>query len=209
MLSTTLIAMLDTALNAWLRLDDDSSVKLQKMSGKVICMYITGLEVKLYFFPDTTGIYTLTEYTGKPDVTITAPPISLMRLNMASDSGKALLDSNVVIEGNMHLSEQFSDVLSGVDLDWEEWLSHLAGDLVAHKTGEVSRQAGAWLNETKQAMQMNTSEYLQEESRLLPAEAEISYYMDQVDALRADADRLDARVKRLQKNLDTNKGSKS
>jgi len=207
MLSTTLIAMLDTALNAWLRLDDESLTKLQAMSGKVICMYITGLEVKLYFFPDATGIYTLTEYSGKPDVTIKAPPISLMRLSSATDAGKTLLDSDVIIEGNMHLSEQFSDVLSGVDLDWEEWLSHLAGDLVAHKTGEVSRKTATWLTETKATMQMNVSEYLQEESRLVPAEAEVAYYMDQVDNLRADADRLEAKVKRLQKKI--SKGSNS
>lgn len=207
MLSSTLTAMLDTALNAWLGLDDESPAKLQAMAGKVICIHITGLEIKLYFFPDATGIYTLTEYTGKPDVTIKAPPISLMRLSTASNAGKTLLDSDVVIEGNMQLSEQFSHVLSQVDLDWEEWLSQVVGDLLAHKTGEVSRGAAAWLSETKNAMQMNISEYLQEESRLLPAEAEITYYMDQVDHLRADADRLDARVKRIEKQIA--KGSNS
>lgn len=207
MLSITLIALLDTALNTWLRLDDESPTKLQAMAGKVICMHITGLEVKLYFFPDATGIYTLAEYAGKPDVTIKAPPISLMRLSTASNAGKTLLDSDVIIEGNMHVSEQFSHILSSVDLDWEEWLSQLAGDLVAHKAGEISRSTRSWLSETNSAMQMNVSEYLQEESRLLPAEAEVSYYMDQVDTLRADTDRLDARVKRLQDTI--SKGSKN
>lgn len=201
MLSATITAMLDTALNAWIHLDEESPAKLQAIAGKVICMHITGLNVKLYFLPDATGIYSMTEYEGKPDVTIKAAPVSLIRLNAASDSGKAMLDSDVTIEGNMGLSEKFSDILSGVDLDWEEWLSHIAGDLVAYKTGETVRGATAWLKETNEAMQMNTSECLQEESRILPAEAEVAYYMDQVDALRGDADRLEARVKRLQKNL--------
>ena len=201
MLSATITAMLDTALNAWIHLDEESPAKLQAIAGKVICMHITGLNVKLYFLPDATGIYSMTEYEGKPDVTIKAAPVSLIRLNAASDSGKAMLDSDVSIEGNMGLSEKFSNILSEVDLDWEEWLSHIAGDLVAYKTGETVRGATAWLKETNEAMQMNTSEYLQEESRILPAEAEVAYYMDQVDALRGDADRLEARVKRLQKNL--------
>lgn len=201
MLSATITAMLDTALNAWIRLDEESPAKMRAIAGKVICMHITGLNVKLYFLPDETGIYTMTEYEGKPDVTIKAAPISLMRLNMASDAGKAMLDSDVVIEGDMGLSEKFSHILSDVDLDWEEWLSHIAGDLVAYKTGETVRAASAWMKETKEAMQMNTSEYLQEESRLLPAEAEVAYYMDQVDTLRGDADRLEARLKRLQQNL--------
>lgn len=201
MLSATITAMLDTALNAWIRIDNESPAKLQAISGKVICMHITGLNVKLYFLPDAKGIYSMTEYEGKPNVTIKAAPVSLMRLNAASDSGKAMLDSDVIIEGNMDLSEKFSDILSGVDLDWEEWLSHIAGDLVAYKAGETVRGATSWLKETKEAMQMNTSEYLQEESRILPAEAEVAYYMDQVDTLRGDTDRLEARVKRLQKNL--------
>ncbi len=201
MLSSTLTAMLDSALNAWLRLDDESPAKLQAIAGKVICIHITGLEIKLYFFPDATGIYTLTEYDGKPDVTIKAAPISLMRLNTANDAGKALLDSDVVIEGNMHLSEKFSDILGGINLDWEEWLSHVAGDIVAYKAGETLRGASAWFKESHAAMKMNTSEYLQEESRILPSEAEVSYYMDQVDDLRADADRLEARFKRLQDSI--------
>lgn len=203
MLSTSITAMLDAALNAWLNLDDESPEKLQAIADKVVCLHITGLEVKLYFFPDATGIYTLTEYAGTPDVTIKAAPATLMRLTTSEDAGKTLLESNATIEGSMWISEKFSDILTGVNLDWEEWLSTIAGDIVAHQTGETVRGARAWFQESREAMQMNTVEYLQEESRILPAEAEVAYYMDQVDALRADTDRLEARVKRLQNQLET------
>ena len=202
MLSSTLTAMLDTALNAWLRLGDDSAAKLQAIAGKVICIHITGLNIKLYFFPDANGIYTMTEYAGQADVTIKASPISLLRLNMASDRGKTLLDSDVNIEGDMGLSEKFSQILTEIDVDWEEWLSHLIGDIAAYQLGEGIRKASHWCHETQQAMQMNTSEYLQEEIRVLPAEAEVAYYMEQVDTLRADTDRLEARLKRLQSHIE-------
>jgi ubiquinone biosynthesis protein UbiJ len=52
-------------------------------------------------------------------------------------------------------------------------------------------------------MRLNTREYLQEESRVLAAEAELNYYLDSVDALRADADRLEARIQRLAKKAET------
>jgi ubiquinone biosynthesis protein UbiJ len=39
---------------------------------------------------------------------------------------------------------------------------------------------------------------LQEEVRLLPADAEIHRYLDEVDTLRMDVDRLEARLKRLE-----------
>lgn len=205
MLSSTLTALLDSSLNTWLALDKESTQRLDALAGKVICLHITGLEIKLYFFPSVEGIYTLSEYTGKTDVTLIAPPISLMRLSTAKNSGKHLLESDVRIEGNIGLSEKFSHLLSAVDLDWEEWLSQLVGDMVAYQTGEGVRRSQAWIRESHHAMKLNTSEYLQEESRLLPADAEVAYYLDQVDDLRADADRLEARVERLKILTDAEK----
>jgi ubiquinone biosynthesis protein UbiJ len=203
MLATTLTAILDTSLNAWLALDEHSPKRLKTLAGKVVCLRITGLNIQLYFFFNATGIYTQTEYSGTADVTLIAPPISLMRLSKAKDSGKYLLASNVRIEGNMGLSEQFSHVLAAVDLDWEEWLSHVVGDIAAYQTGQTVRHSQAWLSESHQVMKMNTSEYLQEELRVLPVDAEVAYYLDQVDDLRADAERLEVRLQRLQSNLNS------
>jgi ubiquinone biosynthesis protein UbiJ len=44
---------------------------------------------------------------------------------------------------------------------------------------------------------LDVSEYLQEESRLLPTRHEVEAYLNAVDALRASADRLEQRVARL------------
>jgi ubiquinone biosynthesis protein UbiJ len=48
---------------------------------------------------------------------------------------------------------------------------------------------------------MDLSEYLQEESRIVPAKPEIEAFMDGVDILRSDVDRLHARVERLAAKL--------
>jgi ubiquinone biosynthesis protein UbiJ len=200
-MSTSLTALLDSSLNAYLSLDKHSQQRLDPLANKVICLHITGLNIKLYFFPDHNGIYTLTEYQGQADVTLIAAPIALMRLSRASNAGKYLLESNVKIEGNIGLSEQFSQLLSKVDLDWEEWLSYCVGDLIAYETAHTARRSRAWLSEYHQTIQNKTSEYLQTESCLLPADAEVAYYLDQVDDCRADTSRLEARLQRLHKNI--------
>ena len=58
------------------------------------------------------------------------------------------------------------------------------------------------MDQSAQAMRLNTQEYLQEESRLLPADAELNYYYEQVDQLRLDTERLEARINRLLKEKD-------
>ncbi|MEZ5534764.1 MAG: SCP2 sterol-binding domain-containing protein [Thiolinea sp.] len=202
MLFTTLTAALETAFNAWLKLDGDALPRLQALQGQVIALHITNPGLKLYFIPTAENVQVMSHYDSLPDVTLTGSALAFMRLSGAEDSGKAMLENRIQVDGNMGLAEQFSTIINEVDIDWEELLSHAVGDIVAHQAGQLAREGKDWLDDTTQAMRMNTSEYLQEESRLLPAEAEISLYLDEVDNLRSDIDRIEARVQRLQAQLD-------
>jgi ubiquinone biosynthesis protein UbiJ len=90
-----------------------------------------------------------------------------------------------------------------VDIDCEELLSKLVGDVVAHQAGQATRSVSGWLKETAEAMQMNTAEYLSEETDTTPTESEVGDFMDQVDEVRMNIDRLEARIKLLQNNKNT------
>jgi len=52
-------------------------------------------------------------------------------------------------------------------------------------------------------LQNNTSEYLQEEARYLPTKYEINHFLNNVDTLRNDTERLTQRIARLEKKLNT------
>ncbi|CAA6820084.1 MAG: Protein YigP (COG3165) clustered with ubiquinone biosynthetic genes [uncultured Thiotrichaceae bacterium] len=203
MLLTTLTAALETAFNAWLKLDGEALPRLQALQGRIIAFHITNPSIQLYFIPTSDGVNVLNQYDCEPDVTLTGSALAFMRLSGAEDSAKAMLENHVQVDGNMGIAEQFSSVINNLDVDWEELLSHAVGDIVAHQAGQLAREGKGWLDDTAQAMRLNTSEYLQEESRLLPAEAEISAHMNKVDTLRSDVDRINARIQRLQKELDT------
>lgn len=203
-LSSTLTLILDTALNRWLQLDPYAPQTLRRLQDNVICLHITGLEFSLYFFPSENGIYSMTDYEGEVDAKLSTPPATLLKLATAEDGGKVILESDAVtLQGSIGILESFMALISGANIDWEELLSKVVGDIVANQVGESLRQTKGWLDESRTAMQMNMGEYLQEESRLTPADAEVSYYLDQVDQLRADTERLDARIQRLDNHART------
>ena len=222
-----ILSAIETALNAWLKLDGESLQKCEALEGKIIRLHITGLELNLYFLPAVSGIQVMSnyhdsalnketaneqddetetesQYTGEVDATIHGSPMALMRLSSSDNAGASMLESDVEIDGDMRVAEQFSAILKEVDIDWEELLSKLVGDIIAHQAGQVVRSGSEWFSQTIDAMKLNTSEYLSEESRATPAEAELEYYMDQVDDLRMDGDRLAARVKNIQDQLGSN-----
>ena len=150
--------------------------------------------------PTTERIRVSTDYAAEPDVTITGSALGFMRLATAEDSGKAMLAQGVTIAGDTGLGMQFSQILREVNIDWEELASRAVGDVMAHQLGQIARQSKGWLDDTAHAMRLNTQEYLQEEARLVPAEAELKAYLDAVDDLRMDVDRLEARLKQLEAN---------
>ena len=193
-LPVAVLASIETSLNAWLALDGETLDKFIDMQGKVICLHISGLDLNLYFLPDQQNIAVMGNYEGEPDTTITGSPMALMRLGVSENSGKILLESDASIEGDTHLGAEFSRILGEVDIDWEELLSKLVGDVVAHHAGQVTSSGFEWLQESLEAMKLNTSEYISEEAKLTPAEAEINYYLNQVDDLRMGVDRLEAKI---------------
>ena len=197
-LPVLLLSTIETAMNAWLKLDSEAFPQFASMQDKVIRFHITGLELNLFFFPSPQHIQVLGQYAGEADTTIHGSPLALMRLSTSNDAGKTMLDTDAHIDGDIALGTKFSQILKSVDIDWEEFLSKAVGDIVAHQAGTIVEDSKGWIKDSEQAMRMNVGEYMTEENQLLVAESEISHYMDQVDDLRANADRIEARIERLQ-----------
>jgi ubiquinone biosynthesis protein UbiJ len=114
---------------------------------------------------------------------------------------RSIFSGDIKIEGDMDVGRKFQALFEQLDPDFEEALSNYTGDVIAHKTGQVFRSGHDWGQETLRTLQLNTSEFLQDETRDLPAQPEIDIFFKHVDELRSDADRLDARIVRLKQYL--------
>ena len=51
-LSPAIILAIEAAFNQYLTLDGESLEQFASLSDKVICLHITGLDIRLYFLPN-------------------------------------------------------------------------------------------------------------------------------------------------------------
>jgi len=109
----------------------------------------------------------------------------------------ALFSGQVEIEGDSALAQRFGDFMAGLEIDWEEQLSRLTGDPLAHALGSRLRAASRWGQHSLDVLEQDLKEYLQDEGRLLPTRYELDRFLTAVDRLRDDGERLVARVERL------------
>jgi len=199
-IKSTSFSTLEAALNHCLKLDPDALQRVRGLNGKIIGVELLGLNIRFYLLPDNVGLQLRGEHHGEVDVWLRGAPLSMMRMGLGGDQQKALFSGDVEIVGDTETGQRVRDIMNDLDLDWEEQLSKLVGDVVGHKIGNVVRDVVDWAAQTHSTIEQDVSEYLQEESRLLPHREEIGPFLEAVDTLRGDVDRLEARVQRLLKS---------
>ncbi len=169
---------------------------LNKLSGKIIRLELTHFEISLTLFPDVQGITVLSDYAGEVNVRITGAPFTLLRLLLQE---QPLLANNpeVIIAGDMGIAQQLLELIKELNTDWEEQIAQWLGDIPAHYLTSSFRQAQEYTQDRVNTLQLNLSEYLQEEVRHLPNPMEMELFLDTIDTLRDDLERLEQRIQRL------------
>jgi ubiquinone biosynthesis protein UbiJ len=198
---------LERAVQACLELDPGAVEVLQPMAGKLIALRLRPLPKDLYLCPTDRGVQFLTEiHGGSPDTRISGTPLAFVRMGLGGDAQPLLFGGEVMIEGDAELARQFQEFFGRLQLDWQGLLAQQIGDEPAFLCFETLRAGKSWVLDSSTTFHLNLKEFLQQEVRLLPARVEADSFMNQVDRLRADAERLEARIRRLQDSA-TNPGA--
>ncbi len=195
-----LIATLsDEIANRILRLDPDTLERLGTLEDKIIALRLGEIDLIIYLQPSSTGFRVLSESEREPDVTLTGTPFAFARLASQRESDPSQFTSGELkIDGDTELGQRFKRILGQLDIDWEEVASRYVGDVVAHQLGNMARGLRQWGRESSEVLGQDVADYLQEEKQTLARNETVAQFIHDVDVLRGDADRLEARIRRLQ-----------
>ena len=197
-LSAGIRRSLESAFNRYLRLDPAAGARLAGLEGRVIAVELRGLDLMLVFRVQDQGIAIIDDPDRKPDTVLRGTPLGITRLGFGRGNATGTLFSgDVEISGDVETGQAFKAVLDAIEIDWEEQLSRLTGDVLAHQLGNAARHAGRWLEHARLTLERDLSEYLQEELRVLPTRIEIENLIEDIGRLGMDTDRLEARLRRL------------
>jgi ubiquinone biosynthesis accessory factor UbiJ len=127
------------------------------------------------------------------DATLAGGPLSL--LGLASPAAQVLLQrGDVTVAGDSEVAQQFRELLQLLRPDPEEELALLCGDLAAHQLGRLARGVGAFARRAAGVTLQNIADFLSHERGELVSRSEGEQFLRGVDALREQADRLEARL---------------
>jgi ubiquinone biosynthesis protein UbiJ len=143
----------------------------------------------------------LPEIFPKPTITIVGPLRAFMRLGSTRDLSQAR-KLGLSLNGDLTLALSLAQIFKNPPMDFTERLSGWVGD---HAAVRLTQWGSGIYRRLKQGpgqiAEMGT-EYLQEEALLLPTVSEIEDWMNAVDTLRDDVERLSARINLLQSSAE-------
>jgi ubiquinone biosynthesis protein UbiJ len=119
-------------------------------------------------------------------------------MGLSATPMRALFSGEVTIEGDIATGQKFQELFAKLDINLEPQLARFTGETIAHNISQFFRTGKEWSKESLNTFRLNTAEFLQEETRDLPAKPEMDIFCQHVDILRTDFDRLQSRIERLE-----------
>ena len=188
------------SLNRLLAIDSDNQQRLQRLNQRWIAIHLSAPALSLHLTVNDGAVQlaagAVEDGSRVPDAVISGSALALLSLARNPEAGGAA----VRFSGDLGVVRDLRSLLAETEIDWEEPLARLLGDLPAHRLGETGRATRRWLQQTRSQYAGALTDYLTEEQRFLPGQWEVDDFLRDVDRLRADADRLEARLRRLERN---------
>lgn len=190
---------IDTIINHALALDPNAVQQLKKLHGKCLEVFLQDFEKTffLYFTKNEIKFKLITPgISDTPDAQINGSLKAFLNLALTKNPHKSA-QLGLSFQGDFNTIEAIQQLFLTLDIDWIEAISCWTGDIIAHQLGQFVQHAKKRNVQLLENTKESISEYLQEESLILPTRIEINRFMDQVDVLRADVDRLHVRLEHL------------
>lgn len=197
-----LLPTIEKALNAYLHSDIGSRKRLAKLAGKSVAVELLPFDIIFIcsFHPDSVSVH-MDDGNANPAATIKGSPLQLFGMLLDKDHRQQFFADDVVMEGDAEVAQQVMHLFEHVHIDWEEHASTFIGDVPAHHLGKLAGNLRKWVKNTSSSFSQDANDYLHEEKAWFPHREELQDFFADIDTIRMDTDRLEARIAHLYAQL--------
>ena len=192
------LAGAERALNQTIALTPTSHQELEALSGTLLGIDITSLDLRLFIdMISGTQIALLAHCERRPDAFVRGTVEDFAALVASDDPAATLINSGIELEGSSTKLITLQQIVSKMDVDWEAPLVDALGDVMGHQLAQALRAMFRWSESTRASLKRQLSEYLLEEGKLTPPKAELEHFYDSVQSLSLRVERAQSQVAKL------------
>ncbi len=192
------LAGAERALNQTIALTPTSHQELEALSGTLLGIDITSLDLTLFIdMISGTEIALLAHCERRPDAFVRGTVEDFAALVASDDPAATLINSGIELEGSSTKLITLQQIVSKMDVDWEAPLVDALGDVMGHQLAQALRAMFHWSESARASLKRQLSEYLLEEGKLTPPKAELEHFYDSVQSLSLRVERAQSQLAKL------------
>ena len=200
------LAGAELALNQTIALTPTSHQELEALSGTLLGIDITSLNLTLFVdIISGTELALLANCERRPDAFVRGTVEDFAALVASDDPAATLINSGIELEGSSNKLITLQQIVSKMDVDWEAPLVDALGDVMGHQLAQALRAMFRWSESASASLKRQLSEYLLEEGKLTPSKAELEHFYDSVQSLSMRVERAQNQVVKLQARAASNR----
>ncbi len=194
---TGITAGIEAVINRALRYDPATQQKVAQLN-QVLAVTITQPNVTFYICgqtdkgnSDNSGVRIMNHCEDSITTHLTGSITALFSLLKKPTT---LANSGVELVGSTQLLQEWQSILQSLDIDWEDAISQILGDIAGPLTADSLRKAKQWFTQQTDEHQRLVTEYLPEELKVTPSKTEVNEFYQEIDKLKLSTDRISARI---------------
>ena len=192
------LAAAERALNQAIALAPTSHQELDALSGTLLGIEITSLDLTLYIdIVSGTEVQLMMHCERATDAFVRGSMEDFAALAASDDPAATLINGGIELEGRSTSLISLQQIISKMDVDWEAPLVEVLGDVAGHQLAQTLRRFFRWSEGARASLKRQLSEYLLEEGRLTPPKAELEFFYDSVQSLSMRVERAQQQVEKL------------
>ena len=201
---------IEKVINSALRTDPTTFEKLKKLGEKSVVIESMSPSLTVNILVTDKGIQLTRETLDDPSVRISGPLTSIIKTVTKKNAKSATRETDIKINGDFDTLKKISDIAQSLEIDWEGILGNLIGKIPARILYKTLSEIIRINNETQQRLTKNIVNSLRDEFDITPTHEEFLEFSSKVRNVSATVDRLEAKLKKLEANLDKplNQGEK-
>ena len=201
--SAAITASIESVINTALRYDPASLQKIAAIND-VLAIASTTPALTLYCHGTSDGVRIMSHCEAPTVTHLSGTPLALISLLKKPTT---LANSGVELAGSVGLLQRWQVILNELDIDWEDAISSVLGDIAGPVAAKTILGGLNWSKHQGDEQIRLVKEYITEELKVTPSKAELNIFNDAVSDIKMDAERLQARFFQLLKTQTKNTGT--
>ena len=222
LVTSVLLAPFESLINQCIKHDNVLLEGLSEHAGKTLQINVTNPKLSFYVhildtcitLASTNDVFDInTDMTGEhvesAQGQITGSASAFLGIMTTQQAQAPLVNPNLQIEGDAEFVQDIYKLFSALDVDWQEPLSTVVGDVPVHGLETLISNLVSFGKQTTKTIIENVDEYIHEEARYVPPLNQVEIFDKDLDKLKLQLDRLAARQAELERALHSSDSDKS